>query len=204
MSLREHHDTADVQVGVLLAGGASRRMGRDKRTLRIDGRTLVERNLELLLDAFPTVAISLRQGQHLEPPPPPGVAIVYDSPPESPLAGIAAALERFGGPVFVLASDLVAPQPSAIERVVAAFTETDLALPAFRDHVEPLHAVYGPRCLPVAQALLSRGEHSILELFPHVRVRRVAFDSEDPFFNVNTPEEWAKATGRRAPGREPE
>lgn len=168
-------------------------MGHDKRSLVLDGRTLVERNLDVLRSVFPSLAVALRKGQKLEPQPLADVELVFDQSPESPLAGIVASLERFAAPVFVMAVDLVAPQPAAIRRVVEAFIEVDVALPGFDDHVEPLHAVYGPGCLPVAQTLLARGEHSILELFPRVRVALVDFESEEPFFNINTPRDWEQA-----------
>lgn len=187
---------ASVRIGVLLAGGESRRMGRDKRSLVLEGRTLVERNLEVLRARFPIVAVALRSTQRLEPPPPPEVEVIRDEPPESPLAGIATALERYSEPVFVLAADLISPRPAAIERVLTAFTDVDVALPEVGRHVEPLHAVYGPRCLPVMRDLLARNEHSILEVFPAVRTAVIPFDSEEPFFNVNTREDWAAAKRR--------
>ncbi len=56
--------------------------------------------------------------------------------------------------------------------------------------------------------LLAAGAHSILDLFPLVRVARVPFADTAPFFNVNTPADWAEAQRRlgvaaetRRPGR---
>ena len=54
-----HLDT--VRVGVLLAGGESRRMGRDKRGLRLGGDTLLQRNLAFLGGIFPVVGLSVRE-----------------------------------------------------------------------------------------------------------------------------------------------
>jgi molybdopterin-guanine dinucleotide biosynthesis protein B len=46
------------------------------------------------------------------------------------------------------------------------------------------------------QRLLAAGAHSILDLFPLVRVARVPFADTTPFFNVNTPSEWERARRR--------
>ena len=92
-----------------------------------------------------------------------------------------------------MAADLVAPSRDAVDRVLDAFADVDVALPVAEDHLEPLHAVYGPGCLPHMERLLAAGAHSILDLFPLVRVARVPFPDTAPFFNVNTPADWAVA-----------
>jgi len=53
--------------------------------------------------------------------------------------------------------------------------------------------VYGPGCLPHIKRLLAAGAHSILDLYPEVRVATVRFDEVAPFFNVNTPDDWDEA-----------
>ena len=99
-----------------------------------------------------------------------------------------------------MAADLIAPDPGAVGRVLEAFRDADVALPVADDHLEPLHAVYGPGCLPHMRRLLAAGAHSILDLFPLVRVARVPFADTAPFFNVNTPADWAEAQRRLGVG----
>ena len=189
-------DLHGVRVGVLLAGGESRRMGCDKRDLRLGGETLLQRNLTFLGGVFPLVGLSVRSADQAPPDLPEGVAVVPDETPGSPLAGLASVLGRFGEPVFAMAADLIAPQRSAVRRVLDAYRDVDVALPVADDHLEPLHAVYGPRCLPHMRQLLAAGAHSILDLFPLVRVARVPFTETAPFFNVNTPSDWERARCR--------
>ncbi len=135
-------------VGLLLAGGKARRMGSDKRQLRLGGQTLLERNLAFLQELFPTVAVSLRQGQGVELPLGSLAEVIVDHYEGSPLAGIATALERFAAPLFVLAVDIAFPDAGAVADLLEAFRGTDVAVPLVDDKLEPLHAVYGPRCLP--------------------------------------------------------
>ncbi|HMK91849.1 MAG TPA: NTP transferase domain-containing protein, partial [Thermoleophilia bacterium] len=144
-------DQNQVTIGVLLAGGGSRRAGVDKRFLVLEGRTLLQRNLAFLRGLFPTVALSLSPGQDLDlgdaaadgP-----VEIVHDAwAGASPLAGIATALQRFGRPIFVLAVDVAFPDRPAALRVLGAAPGCDVALPAINSYHQPLFAVYGPGCL---------------------------------------------------------
>ena len=171
-------------------------MGRDKRLLRLAGLTLLERNLRFLQGLFPTVALSVRHAGQLPAMLPAGVAIVPDVTTGSPLAGLASALARYREPIFALAADVAFAERAAAQRVIAAFDGVDVALPIVGDHLEPLHAVYGPACLAHIEELLARGAHSILDLLPEVRVRTVPFSSAAPFFNVNTPSDWQEARRR--------
>jgi molybdopterin-guanine dinucleotide biosynthesis protein MobB len=189
-----------VRVGVLLAGGESRRMGRDKRELRLDGETLLRRNLGFLAASFAVVGLSVRDAAQAPADLPAGVVVVPDETPGSPMGGLAGVLARFGEPVFAMAADLIAPDRAAVRRVLDAYRDVDVALPVAEDHLEPLHAVYGPRCLPHMRQLLAAGAHSLLDLFPLVRVARVPFADTTPFFNVNTPADWSEAQRRLDPG----
>ena len=202
MSPRQTHPEP-VRIGVLLAGGESRRMGRDKRGLRLGGETLLQRNLAFLSGLFPLVGLSVRSADQAPEDLPEDVVVIPDEVPGSPLAGLASILGRFDEPVFAMAADLIAPEPDAVGRVLAAFDRVDVALPVADDHLEPLHAVYGPGCLPHMRRLLAAGAHSILDLFPLVRVARVPFADTAPFFNVNTPADWIEAQRRLAGGAEP-
>lgn len=184
-------------------------MGRDKRDLRLGGETLLRRNLAFLDSLFPVVGLSVRSAEQAPHDLPEGIVVIPDEVPGSPLAGLTSILGRFGEPVFAMAADLIAPDPGAVGRVLEAFRDADVALPVAEDHLEPLHAVYGPGCLPQMRRLLAAGAHSILDLLPLVRVARVPFADTAPFFNVNTPADWAEAQRRLgvgpAPGRvEPE
>jgi molybdopterin-guanine dinucleotide biosynthesis protein A len=66
--------------GVLIAGGKSRRMGRDKRFLKVGGKSVFDRTLSLLMDTFvETVVVLAEPIESLEVR---GCRVVYDVIPE--------------------------------------------------------------------------------------------------------------------------
>lgn len=201
----------DVGVGVLLAGGSSRRAGVDKRFLVLEGRTLLVRNLAFLRDIFPVVAAVIGRGQSLDLGDGGAVEVLRDAwPGSSPLAGIATALAHFRRPVFVLAVDIAFPRREAVDAVVAGFRGHDASLPAIgHEHHQPLFAVYGRTCLEPMVALLESGRHRIVDIFASVSPAEVRFPDDSLFHNINTMSDYqearmtarASSSGTRPAGR---
>lgn len=187
------HDTT-ATVGLLLAGGSGRRAGVDKRYLVLEGRTLLQRNLAFLRRHFARVVVSLAVDQVLDLGDAEETEVVRDAwPGASPLIGIATVLQEVRRPVFAMAVDLAAPDDGALERVLAAARDCDVAIPAIGEHHEPLFAVYGPGCLGPMTALLRAGEHRIVEILADVRVAEVRFPDESLFRNINTMDDYREA-----------
>ncbi len=189
-----------VDVGVLLAGGSSRRAGVDKRFLVLEGRTLLVRNLDFLHDLFPVVAAVIGRGQSLDVGDGGDVEVLRDAwPGGSPLAGLATALAHFRRPVFALAADIAFPRRYAADAVIAAFRGHDASLPAIgRQHHQSLFAVYGPTCLEPMAALLESGRHRIVDIFASVSPAEVRFADDSLFHNINTMSDYrvARMTAR--------
>ena len=184
-------------IGVLLAGGEGGRAGVDKRFLVLEGRTLLQRNLAFLHGLFPTVVLSLGQGQTLDLGDAAALgetAVVNDAwPGSSPLAGIATTLDRYRAPVFALAVDAAFPSRAASARVLAAFPGHDAAVPAIDHHHQPLFAVYGPGCLEPMKAMLEAGQQRIIDAYPEIDLAPVPFDSDELFHSVNTMDDYREA-----------
>jgi molybdopterin-guanine dinucleotide biosynthesis protein A len=186
-------------VGVVLAGGASRRMGRDKAALMLAGRPLLAWVVDALWAAFGEVmVIGPAERAALVP----NVPIVPDTyPGQGPLGGIATALSHSrGARSFVVACDMPFLRPE-LARYLAMLAPDALAVvPRSDQGLEPLCACYGRACLPVAEALLGRGELALSGLLAGVAACVVEPDewcAYDPtgrsLLNVNTPAEWAAA-----------
>jgi molybdopterin-guanine dinucleotide biosynthesis protein len=191
--------------GVLLAGGLSRRAGVDKRCLVLGGRTLLQRNLRFLRGLLPEVVVAHAPGEAPDLGDEAGVRLVADTHPgRSPLTGIVGALERLGGPLFVMAADLAFADEEAARRVLAAAaaSEADVVLPRIGRHREPLFAWYGPRCLAPMRAVLSSGRHRILDAFPTLRVVELCFHDPSIFHNINSMEEYQEARRRHVAGED--
>jgi molybdopterin-guanine dinucleotide biosynthesis protein A/rhodanese-related sulfurtransferase len=173
--------------GAVLTGGRSERMGRDKALLRIDGDALAVRvtNALVAAGAEPVLAV----GGDLAALGALGLTAVAD-PRQGvgPLGGIATALEhlRDHDAVVVLACDLPAVTPAGIAAVVDALGDADVAVPLVAGRLEPLHAAWRPRALPVIEEVLGAGRRAVAAAFDALVT--VAVEGLDPswFANINT------------------
>ena len=193
-------------IGVLLAGGAGRRMGGDKAWVRIGGRTLAERVLEPLRAVCDTVVVSCRMETAL--PPLPGVdeAWVQRDEEGGAAAGIASALrEARGRPILAVAISL----PLISETVLRALTAVQgdgrsAVVPSLDGRLEPLVARWSPSALPILDGFRTHADlERVTRLVDHAVV---PFAADDPaFLRVEVPEDVLRAhavldTRRRAAG----
>lgn len=145
-------------IGLVLAGGRGRRMGRSKGDLIVGGQGLALRAAHVLQPLCRGVLISLRRDA---PNPAPGFAAVEDRPPEGrgPLAGIHAAFEATAeADLLVLACDYPRVEMDLLERLLErAADAADLVV--VTDETGRLHPLVGlwrrGMAAAVAQALES-------------------------------------------------
>lgn len=183
-------------VGVVLAGGESRRMGRDKATLPAPGGSLPGRAALRLAAVCPEVVLADR-GRGLIPE----LRSVGDGPGGGPAAGIlGAALACPGRSLLVLACDL--PEvPEALLAELARPSGFDWVVPRWQGRIEPLCALYRPPALAALADLVARGSLAPQRLTeaPWLSVRYLGSEllarfgpPERMFRNLNTPEELAR------------
>lgn len=182
---------------VILTGGASRRMGRDKGSLPVGEETLLEYLVKRWSGAFSGVAVAVGHRARLLAP---GVGALWDHyPGAGPLAGLEAGLSACPGGVFLTAVDMPFGDPALAQVLLQRLEGADVCLIRRRSgQLEPLFAVYGPSCLQPVRESLAAGEHSfVYGLFPRVSVRTIdeaelpGFDVERILCNVNRPKDWA-------------
>ncbi len=122
-------------------------------------------------------------------------------PGHGAVGGILTAVERCG-PVVCLAWDMPFVPPALLSSLAALLERADVGIPESdsRRGLEPLCAAYGPACAPAIRAALARGEGRAIGFHGEVRVARLPRETVlqygDPdvlFFNVNTPDDLARA-----------
>jgi molybdopterin-guanine dinucleotide biosynthesis protein A len=188
---------------VLLAGGRSRRMGRDKRFIEVDGEKLLDRSLRVLRANFEQVAIVIaHHGETLDAP----VSVFRDLIPErGSLGGLYTGLKHAATPhVFLAACDMPFLNPSVIHFLVNLKEGVDVVMANLENGIQPTHAVYSQRCIPFIEDMLKGGHLRIQDLlnYPGIRFRLVETAELldlDPrslsFINVNTPDDLKLAQG---------
>jgi molybdopterin-guanine dinucleotide biosynthesis protein A len=191
--------------GIVLAGGQSRRMGRDKAWLDWEGQPLLARVAHALRRAG--CAEVLIVGGDAPRIAALGLHAVPDRwPGEGPLAALATGLQAARHPLaLAVACDMPHLDPQALALLARLAQGFDAAVPwVAPGGWEPLHAAYGRSCLPAIEARLQAGERKVTSFYVDVRVRAVAREevaAADPSLatlqNVNTPEDLAAARGGR-------
>jgi molybdopterin-guanine dinucleotide biosynthesis protein A len=180
--------------GVVLAGGKSRRMGRDKAVLHVSGRTLFDINLAMMEGLFNRVVIAGNRPDLARQ----NVSFIPDIYPGSSLGGLYTALfSAVTEFIMVSACDMPFPDERNARIMVSLREGFDVVVPVPPYGFEPLFAVYRKTCLPYMEALLEGGNYRIYDFYPQVRVRRVQVHElsgnwEKTLMNVNRPEEYLR------------
>jgi molybdenum cofactor guanylyltransferase len=187
--------------GVILAGGLSTRYGgENKAFLKVGGVRIIDRLFAVFSGLFDEIIIVTNQPlEFLEW----DALIVTDIyPARSSLTGIHTGLFYAGRPfAFFSACDAPFLRPEVIETVLAHIEPPDdVVLPRTSKGLEPLCAAYSRRCLMPAEEHIRANKLKIqLALrrnrFKHVPEERLREKDPDliSFFNVNTPQDLARA-----------
>ncbi len=182
----------------VLAGGASRRMGRSKAALPYGAGTLLEFQTKRLAKVFEEVFVVAK-----EPPAfPPGPAgILLDGAPEhAAIHGLLRAIEEASDRIFVLGVDLPALPDALIREIARRGLASDAAavVPRAGGRLQPLAAVWRRAVLPAGARRLAAGELSLHGLAEDVGaeiLEELEWRAHDPsgnaFTNLNTLEQYA-------------
>ena len=182
---------------VILAGGQSRRMGRDKLQLTLGGERMLDRALRRFGAVFPRVLVSVAGPEKF---PELGDRRVFDRyPGAGPLAGLHAGLLEAGEAVFLTGADMPFSSPEKALALAALCGEEDACVLTDTDgRWEPLFGYYRPSVLPKAEELLSSGRRSMGALLASVGLRAVSLPElgegpDSPLLrNLNVPEDYEK------------
>jgi molybdopterin-guanine dinucleotide biosynthesis protein A len=184
---------------IILAGGKSSRLGRDKALEKIGGKYLIERvidSLSQLGDDIIVVTAAPNQLSDLN------VEKVLDTYPRTGAkvglcTGINAATSFYS---LVVACDMPFLNIDLLHYLLDAVHGFDAVIPRIGDKIEPLHAVYSKNCIPILDEHISKGKLKISDLFKEINVRYVEVDEIERYdpqhlslFNINSEADLKRA-----------
>jgi molybdopterin-guanine dinucleotide biosynthesis protein A len=189
--------------GAVLAGGAARRYGgRPKGLVELGGRRILDRVVDLLAGvtgAPPLLVANAPEGSSWRR----DLRTMTDARPGyGSLGGIYTAVTAGPGPVLCVAWDMPFLTAELLEALVSGSAGFDAFLPESdgRRGVEPLCAVYGPACAAAIERRLEAHDLRAIGFHGDVNVGtlslarvRACGDPDVLFFNVNSPEDLARA-----------
>jgi len=176
---------------VILAGGRSSRMGRDKTLLEVGGQPLIARLADQLRPLFPEVLVSADDAakyRFLDLP------VIRDAvPDQGPLMGILSSLRAAGRDrVLVLAADIPVAEPAFIRELLRLSDQADVVMPVDANgRSEPLFAVYRKTVIPRAEAALAAGQRRVTALLSGLTALQPPMPA-GWYRNLNTPEDYAR------------
>lgn len=211
---------AEAVTGILLAGGRSRRMGRDKAWVELAGRPLIQWALAALRQASDSQLVVARDRAAAERLAGLGVPMVIDElAARGPLTGVHAGLRAAKTDLcLVLACDMPLVRPELLRFLAVEIGAWDAAVPYAGDAepppdlfagatrardagLQPLLAAYRKSCLPALERILAGGPLPTMALLSLVKSRVInpeLWRQVDPegrsFLNINTHQDLELAT----------
>jgi molybdenum cofactor guanylyltransferase len=171
---------------VVLTGGASRRMGRDKASICWGGQTMAQRIVRIVSSRCAPVVVVRAPDQDIADL----TAVIIDDrePGQGPLMalgqGLRAAAEIGAGRVFVCAVDMPLVCAALIEELATGSSRIVLAAAGGRDHY--LAAIYDVGLCDTIDELTSAGERRLSALVARVGAQRISISDPKWVVNVNT------------------
>lgn len=182
--------------GIILSGGKSLRMGKNKAFIEIEGLPMIERILNLFKKIFKEILVitnDKNQFGHLD-----NVKIYNDLIPyKGALGGLFTGLFYSSNEYsFCVGCDMPFLNESLIKFLIKKIDGEDIIVPKTEKGLEPLHAIYSKRCLSLIKKMIDSGKSRIIDIYPLLNVKIIEekeFIELDPegksFLNINTPEE---------------
>lgn len=184
---------------VVLAGGRSIRMGRNKALLKLGNKTMIERVVEPLQTIFENIIIVTNMPKEYSMlKKVKFVSDCVDMEEKNSLVGLYSGLiESKTDHVFVIACDMPFINTKLSEYMVDLLQDEDVIIPFVDGHYQPLYAIYGKRCIPEFEKLFQRRWYKIIDAFQDLKIRKITkeeileLDSSMLCFeNINTYEQY--------------
>ena len=194
--------------GIILAGGKSSRMGENKSLLTLNGKTIIERVVDLLKSTFREVIIITNTPNEYDFISIPKYKDIFEY--RGPLAGIHSGLTNSNTEQnFVISCDIPLMEKSMIEYIIDFKTEKPITVCRADGFVQQLAGLYSKSVLPIINNSLKNYETelreqkqtkrkcAVLSLLDTVGSEIINAEDldiykEQMFFNMNRPEDYEK------------
>ncbi|WP_167553162.1 molybdenum cofactor guanylyltransferase [Evansella clarkii] len=195
---------------IVLSGGKSSRMGRNKALLPIEGKAMIQRIFDSLGEEFSDRILVTNRPEEYAPLLPDDVKIVSDVYPGSgPLSGIHAGLLASAAEYNVVAAcDMPYVSKHVAELLVKKSQGFDAVVPRFNRMRQPLFAVYHKSVAGEIEGILEGNDFRVNNLWKKLNTLWLEEDDlstipeiERAFLNINNPEEY-EALGARVKNTE--
>jgi molybdopterin-guanine dinucleotide biosynthesis protein A len=175
--------------GVVLSGGQSRRMGRDKARLNHKGVTFLENSINLIKKVTDSVVVSGREDQlaglSLE-----GIILVEDIIPGiGPLGGIYSAMTIPAERYLIAAVDMPFISPELLGQMVASKGN---AVACHNGRLQPVCCLLERQLVPLMDEQINRGDFSIMSLLRRIKFSTIEAGSAEEVRDIDTPEDKNK------------
>ena len=189
--------------GIILAGGMSRRLGRNKVLIPMGGEPLINRvtgRLSQVVDRMIVVVNGPERASELDLPD--QVRVVVDIHADKAtlggiFTGLSEAETQWG---IVVACDMPFLNVTLLRKMLELREGYDAVVPVVDGYPEPTHAIYSRTCLPAIERKVLANDLKIARFYDDVRVNFLAEDQIgrlDPeglsFFNINTQQDLDRA-----------
>jgi molybdopterin-guanine dinucleotide biosynthesis protein A len=181
--------------GVILSGGKSIRMGKNKAFIQVEGVPIIKRIHNLFRELFREVIIVTNDRDLFSD---------FDSKIYSDLIPGKGALGGLYTGIFFssfyhsfcVACDMPFIKKALVQYLIENMDNRDVIVPRTKDGLQPLHAIYSKNCIDPIRKSIDEGKSKIIDIYDQVNVKIVdeedflCFDpGRESFINVNTPEE---------------
>lgn len=183
--------------GIVLNGGGSTRMGRDKSQLIVGGKCSMDRVTAVLSEVSSTVVINQTEQDH------PDYQTIPDMHKDAgPLAGLFAVMKAKKESWFLLSACDTPFVTVELYSYISTYMdeETDAIIPVYEDRFHPLTGAYHRRILPKLEKYLEDGGRSVRGFFSEISTKKVdhypGIDEDllsQHFFNMNRPKDYERA-----------
>ncbi|WP_179151925.1 molybdenum cofactor guanylyltransferase [Oceanobacillus senegalensis] len=188
----------DEFVGVVLAGGKSRRFGSPKSFAIRNGKAFYEYSIDALCPEVESLLVVTnpqisRRFFHEHR----NFAIINDIKEfrgQGPLAGIYTAMQTLKSEWYIVIPTDVPFMESRIIAIIKGHVDEnfDAVIPESGGKVQPLIGIYRHTVKDVIQKQLKQGNRAVSGILNECRVKYISIEEEYPFYNINRQEDYAK------------